>query len=144
MIVENAECEYPDFILSFLGNLYDCIFKDVYSDPKVVAVFLNVGKPLIYVPFKFHIKNTQNVDTFVNTKNRHLHNFCKCLLDYGAPTGNRTPNLLIKSQLLCQLSYRRVFLCAIGNVKKPLRNVKSCEYKFRCVHRFFAGDRFLR
>jgi hypothetical protein len=25
----------------------------------------------------------------------------------GAPTGNRTPNLLIKSQLLCQLSYRR-------------------------------------
>ncbi len=25
-----------------------------------------------------------------------------------APTGNRTPNLLIKSQLLCQLSYRRM------------------------------------
>ncbi len=41
-------------------------------------------------------------------ENRHL-NVRKCLLDYGAPTGNRTPNLLIKSQLLCQLSYRRVF-----------------------------------
>ena len=26
----------------------------------------------------------------------------------SAPTGNRTPNLLIKSQLLCQLSYGRV------------------------------------
>ena len=26
----------------------------------------------------------------------------------GTPSGNRTPNLLIKSQLLCQLSYGRV------------------------------------
>jgi hypothetical protein len=29
------------------------------------------------------------------------------LITSSAPTGNRTPNLLIKSQLLCQLSYRR-------------------------------------
>ncbi len=36
--------------------------------------------------------------------------YISACLDYGAPTGNRTPNLLIKSQLLCQLSYRRVFL----------------------------------
>ena len=60
-------------------------------------------------------------------ENRHL-NVRKCLLDYGAPTGNRTPNLLIKSQLLCQLSYRRVFLCAIGNVKKPLCLVKHLDF----------------
>ena len=72
MIVEHAECEYPNFIMSPLRNLYNRIFKDVYSDPKVVAVFLNIGKPLIYIPFKFHIMNTQNVDTFVNTKKQAL------------------------------------------------------------------------
>ena len=74
-------------------------------------------------------------------ENRHLRKYVSACSDYGAPTGNRTPNLLIKSQLLCQLSYRRVFFL-IGNVRKPLRDVKPCEHKFRCVHRFFARGRF--
>ena len=60
-------------------------------------------------------------------ENRHLRKYVSACSDYGAPTGNRTPNLLIKSQLLCQLSYRRVF-CLTGNVKKPLCLVKPLDF----------------
>ena len=36
-----------------------------------------------------------------------LEELRRCLVGSDAPTRNRTENLLIKSQLLCQLSYRR-------------------------------------
>jgi hypothetical protein len=35
---------------------------------------------------------------------RRLRGKCAPIRPYGAPRGNRTPNPLIKSQLLCQLS----------------------------------------
>ena len=66
--------------------------------------------------------------TFGYQENRHLRKYVSACSDYGAPTGNRTPNLLIKSQLLCQLSYRRVFLFVIGNVRKPLCLVKHLDF----------------
>ena len=44
----------------------------------------------------------------------------------GAPTGNRTPNLLIKSQLLCQLSYRRQeLLKCLGMLSEAALNLPN-------------------
>ena len=45
---------------------------------------------------------------------------------FGAPTGNRTPNLLIKSQLLCQLSYRRQeLLKCLGMLSEAALNLPN-------------------
>ena len=52
-----------------------------------------------------------------------------------APTRNRTWNLLIKSQLLCQLSYRRV---AEKHRQEP-RLYQRLPYQ-RCVSRRLASD----
>ena len=56
IIVEPSQCEYPIFAMSPVGHLYNGFLKDSYNDPKVVAVFLNVGKSLVIVPFK-HVLN---------------------------------------------------------------------------------------
>jgi hypothetical protein len=43
------------------------------------------------------------------------HYYCRSvvfsLVRYGAPEGTRTPNLLIRSQMLYPLSYGRMFCC---------------------------------
>lgn len=65
-------CLLQIFVVSPVGHLYNGFLKDSYSDPKVVAVFLNVGKSLVIVPFK-HVLN-------LNQKNRIKKNGLKTLL----------------------------------------------------------------
>ena len=42
----------------------------------------------------------------------------------GRPTGTRTPNPLIKSQMLCQLSYRPLYCTAVFKLHNPARTAK--------------------
>ena len=51
-------------------------------------------------------------------------------IDTGAPAESRTPDPLIKSQMLCHLSYRRIvdcYLCtgAVGETRTPALLIKS-------------------
>ena len=46
--------------------------------------------------------------------------------DLGAPGGIRTPNLLIRSQMLYPLSYRRLFSCAI---RRPRPSPSDLTYR---------------
>jgi hypothetical protein len=43
------------------------------------------------------------------------------LVRYGAPEGTRTPNLLIRSQMLYPLSYGRMFCCQPAYFDHPRR-----------------------
>ena len=49
-----------------------------------------------------------------------FYEFAKCFILYGERGRNRTFNLLIKSQLLCQLSYAPIFM-KLKNLDSLLR-----------------------
>jgi hypothetical protein len=55
------------------------------------------------------------------TGQRYTYSVVFSLVRYGAPEGTRTPNLLIRSQMLYPLSYGRLFCCL------PARNPISAE-----------------
>src|ERR1035441_6450600 len=68
---------------------------------------------------------------------------CKCFILYGERGGNRTYNLLIKSQLLCQLSYAptRGISEAGATLASPKISITSpARLSLRC-RRFFRPER---
>lgn len=101
----------------------------IYSQPQ-----LPLCEPAIYIPlfiFQTALLLSQSWQIFSNLSNR-FRNFCWKLWHFqqSAPGGDRTHDPLIKSQLLCRLSYRGIFCFCIFILYHTWLSLSNPLWKF--------------